>query len=65
MLAAEALGLGSCLLGSTVGLNYDKKLKAQYGIPAENKVGLAITLGYPAVKFERGVKRRLASVRFV
>lgn len=65
MLAAESQGLGSCLLGSAVGLNYDKKLKAQYGIPAENKVGLAMALGYPAVKFQRGVKRRLASVKFM
>jgi ferredoxin len=65
MLATETLGLGSCLLGSAVGLNYDKKLKALYGIPSENKVGLAMSLGYPAVKFRRGVKRRLASVRFM
>lgn len=65
MLAAESLGLGSCLLGSAFGLNYDKCLKAQYGIPPENKVGLAMSLGYPAVKFHRGVRRRLASVRFI
>jgi len=65
MLAAESQGLGSCLIGSAVGLNYDKKLKANYGIPPENKVGLAMALGYPAVKFSRAVKRRLASVRFL
>jgi ferredoxin len=65
MLAAESLGLGSCLLGSSVGLNYDKKLKSQYGIPPENKVGLAMPFGYPAMKFRRAVKRRLASVQFM
>ncbi len=65
MLAAEALGLGSCLLGTAVALNHDKKLKAQYGIPAENKAGLSMALGYPAVKFRQGVKRRLASVKFI
>ena len=65
MLAAESLGLGSCLLGTAVALNYDKKLKSQYGIPAENKVGLAMPFGYPAVTFRRAVKRRLESVKFV
>jgi nitroreductase len=65
MLAAESLGLGSCLIGSAVGLNYDKKLKAGYGIPAENKVTLAMSFGYPAVKFAGGIQRRLASVKFI
>jgi len=65
MLAAESLGLGSCLLGTTVGLNYAKPLKAKYGIPAANKVGLGMALGYPAVEFRRGVRRRLADVRFM
>jgi nitroreductase/Pyruvate/2-oxoacid:ferredoxin oxidoreductase delta subunit len=64
MLAAEAQGLGSCLLGSSVALNYDKKLKARYGIPPENKVGLAMPFGYPELRFTGGVQRRLASVTF-
>jgi len=64
MLAAESLGLGSCLLGTTEAFNHAKTLKAQYGIPLENKIGLGLILGHPDVTFRRGVKRRLASVRF-
>ncbi len=64
MLAAESLGLGTCMIGTTVALTHDKAVKAKYGIAAEDKVGLMVVMGYPAVKFQRGVRRRLASVRF-
>jgi len=64
MLAAESLGLGSCMLGTTAGLNHAKAFKAKYGIPPKNKIGLALVLGYPAEKFHNGVRRRLASVNF-
>jgi nitroreductase/NAD-dependent dihydropyrimidine dehydrogenase PreA subunit len=64
MLAAESLGLGSCMLGTSVALTRDKRLKAEYGIPAENKVGITLVLGYPAVAFRHGIRRRLASVRY-
>jgi nitroreductase len=65
MLAAESLGLGSCMLGMTVGLGYDKRFRAKYGIPVGDKIGLALTIGHPVARFRRGVRRRLASVRFV
>jgi len=64
MLAAESLGLGSCMLGTTVGLNHAKPFKVKYGIPPKNKIGLALVLGHPAEKFRNGVRRRLASVKF-
>jgi len=64
MLAAESLGLGSCMLGTSVALTRDKRLKAKYGIPAENKVGVTLVLGYPAVEFRHGIRRRLASVEY-
>ena len=63
MLAAESLGLGSCMLGTAAALTQDKPLKAKYGIPPENKVGVALILGYPAVEFRHAVRRRLASVK--
>lgn len=63
-LAAESLGLGSCMLGTTETFNHDKALKAKYKIPPDHKVGLGLVLGYPAVKFSGGVRRRLGSVRF-
>jgi len=64
MLAAESLGLGSCMLGTTEGLNSVKWFKRKYGIPLGNKIGLGLVLGHPAVQFHRGVRRRLASVQF-
>lgn len=63
-LAAESLGLGSCMLGTTVGLNQAKPFKTKYDIPPKNKIGLAVVLGYPAIKFRNGVRRRFESVEF-
>lgn len=65
MLAIESLGLGSCMLGTTVALTQDKRLKAKVGIPVENKVGVALVLGYPAAKFRHAIRRRLASVKYM
>lgn len=65
MLAAETLGLGSCMLGTTVALNQAKDFKAKYDVPAKNKFGLALVLGYATHEYHRGVKRRLASTKFV
>lgn len=64
MLAAESLGLGSCMLGTTAGLNNAKSFRSKYGIPPKNKIGLALVLGYPAESFRRGVRRRLATIKF-
>lgn len=66
MLAAQALGLGTCLIGS-VGpmLAHNKALLKQYGIPPEHKLGLALIAGYPSVEFQHAVKRRLGGVNFV
>ena len=64
MLAAESLGLGSCMLGTTAGLNHAKSFKEKYGIPPKNKIGLGLVLGYPEKKYLSGVRRRLASVKF-
>ncbi len=64
ILAAESLGLSSCLLGTPAALSHHKDFKAKYGIPADNKVGLGLALGYAAVKFHSGVRRQFASVRF-
>jgi nitroreductase/NAD-dependent dihydropyrimidine dehydrogenase PreA subunit len=64
-LAAESHGLGSCMLGTSVALNQNRQVKEKYGIPRENKVSVALVLGYPAVGFQAGVRRRLATVKYV
>jgi len=65
MLAAESLGLGTCMIGTTAALNQHKEVKQKLGIPPENQVGVGLAIGHPDVKFQRGVRRRLASVRFM
>ncbi len=63
MIAAESLGLGTCMIGTvSFALDREKKLKEKWGIPAENKVALAMILGYPAFRYVRGIKRAFASV---
>jgi nitroreductase len=64
MLAAHSFGLGTCLLGTPAGLNSDKHFKAKHGIPPRNKIGLALVAGYPAVGFDRGIRRQWADLRF-
>ena len=64
MIAAQSLGLGSCMLGTTAALAHAKPFKTKYGIPKGNKIGLGLVLGYPASTFQRGIRRKLASVEF-
>ncbi len=64
MLAAQALGLGSCMIGTTAGFDHDRALKRKYGIPAENKLGLALILGHPAVSYSRSLRRQWAGVHW-
>lgn len=66
MLAAEALGLGSCMIG-TIGpmlKNGGKGLKEKYGLNPRNQPGIAIIFGYPAVKYRHTIQRNLAKVHY-
>jgi nitroreductase/NAD-dependent dihydropyrimidine dehydrogenase PreA subunit len=65
VLAAEAMGLGSCIIGMTGPfLSRSKELKKKYGVPQENREGLMVVFGHPAIKFRRTVKRRLGRVHY-
>ncbi len=65
MIAAESIGLGSCMIGTvSYAINRDRKLREKWGIPAENSVSLALILGHPAFRYRKGVKRSLASVEY-
>jgi nitroreductase len=64
MLAAESLGLSSCMLGTPVALARDRAFKQKYGIPPANKTGLALVVGYPTPTFRHGIRRQLASIHF-
>jgi nitroreductase/NAD-dependent dihydropyrimidine dehydrogenase PreA subunit len=63
MLAAEALGLGSCMIGCLPPvLARRKDLMAKHGIPAGQTPALVLILGYPATTFLRGVRRRFLTI---
>ncbi|HDP80468.1 MAG TPA: 4Fe-4S dicluster domain-containing protein [Spirochaetes bacterium] len=65
MLAAESLGLGSCMIGTPAYfIKYSGKLKEKYGIPPKNNQGIAVIFGHPAVKFRKALKRSLGGVRY-
>jgi nitroreductase/NAD-dependent dihydropyrimidine dehydrogenase PreA subunit len=64
MIAAESLGLGTCMNGMIPIMGYSKKLKRKYGIPKGDKVYLGIMMGYPAVKYQRALRREFASATY-
>jgi nitroreductase/NAD-dependent dihydropyrimidine dehydrogenase PreA subunit len=64
MLAAESLGLGTCMIGCVPPmLAMNRRLAAAYGIPAGHKPTLIIILGYPATEYTHAVRRPLHSVK--
>ena len=66
MVAAEALGLGTCILGFPGPLlKQNGKLRKKYGLPEKIQPGMCLVIGHPAVKFRRGVRRRLCEMRRV
>ncbi|MBP1663624.1 MAG: nitroreductase [Bacteroidetes bacterium] len=65
MIAAESLGLGTCMIGSVHPLiQYGKKaekLRKKYQIKYKSREGLFVIFGYPAVHYNRGIMRTFAS----
>lgn len=63
MLAAESLGLGTCMLGFPGhGFKRDRGLGEKYGVPPQNHLGVFLVVGHPAVRHQRGVRRRFSRV---
>jgi nitroreductase len=60
MLAARALGVGSCL--TTIHKYRDAQVKALLGIPADVETAALIPLGYPLGKFGRPPRRPVTEV---
>lgn len=64
MLAAESLGLGTCMIG-TIGpflKRMGKPFKEKYGLPDKMKESIVLIIGYPKYKFRKTVKRTFAEV---
>ena len=63
MVAAEAAGLGSCMIGCLPPvLARRKDLMRKHGVPDGNIPKLVLILGYPAVRFRRAIRRPFLSV---
>jgi len=64
LLAAHAMGLGTCLIGFAVeAMKRDKKIKSALGIPADETVYAVIVIGYPAITFQRLAGRKASTMR--
>jgi nitroreductase len=62
MIAAEALALGSCMIGCVAPpLARNRKLCAKHGIPAGHKPALVLILGHPAISYQRAIRRRFST----
>ena len=65
MLAAESLGLGTCMLGGVHPLIQNgkraRKLREKYQIKNTSREGLFVIFGYPAVHYKKGIRRSFAS----
>jgi nitroreductase len=62
MLAAYTLGIGSCWIGTAVGLANDPKVKANLGVPEDHDVHAAVIFGYPKGGFPKAPEKRPAAV---
>ena len=67
MIAAESLGLGTCMLGTVHPIiqkgKKARKFRDDHGIKYTSREGLFVAIGYPAVKYKKGIKRTFASVK--
>jgi nitroreductase len=65
LLAAHAMGLGTCMIGYAVeALNCDAKLKELIAIPAHELIHAVIVLGYPDEQYCRMTGRKEVRPRF-
>lgn len=66
MLAAETLGLGTCMLGGVHPLIQSGKKAREFrkaqGIKYASREGLFVIFGYPQVHYKKGIRRTFASI---
>lgn len=69
MIAGESLGLGTCMLGAVHPLIQNgkkaKSFREEHGIKFKSREGLFVIFGYPALQFEKGIKRSFADIHQV
>lgn len=66
MIAAESLGLGSCMLGAIHPFIQNgkkgRRFREKHQIHHKSRSGLFIALGYPAITYKKGIERSFASI---
>jgi nitroreductase/NAD-dependent dihydropyrimidine dehydrogenase PreA subunit len=63
MVAAESLGLGTCMLGfAPYPFRYSRRIREDWGLPDKIQAGLCVIVGHPAVRPKRGLRRRFARI---
>lgn len=66
MLQAEAMGLGTCIVGYFLtAVEKDPSIIKELDIPKGNKIFTCCTVGYPAIAFRKFVQRRPPAVRWL
>ena len=65
MLAAESLGLGTCMIGSIAPFIKNKtKVNKKYNIMPGLHQGIMVIFGYPKLKYTQGIRRSLGGVTY-
>jgi Fe-S-cluster-containing hydrogenase component 2 len=68
MIAAESLGLGTCMLGAVHPLIQNggaaRKFREKYGIRYKSREGIFIIMGYPKATYLKGIRRDFATLEF-
>jgi ferredoxin len=66
MIAAESLGLGTCMMGAVHPFiqkgKRAKQFREKYNIKYTSKEGLIVAFGYPVIHFQKGIRRSFADV---
>lgn len=66
LLAAHAVGLGTCLVGYAVeAIKRAPVIKRRVGLPEDERIYAVIALGYPGERYERLTGRRPAPIRVI
>lgn len=67
MIAAESLGLGTCMLGAVHPLIQNgskaRKFREKYNIKYTSREGLIVAFGYPSIHFKKGIRRSFADIK--
>jgi ferredoxin len=68
MLAAESLGLGTCMIGGIHPFLQNgrkaKRFRDNHRIKYKSREGLFVIFGYPEVKYHKGIRRTFASIDY-